>query len=160
MTDLRQVRLLAAQYAEAERDLRTAVRAAREAGDSVADIATAALVTRQTIYRWTSMDDDRVNVRDTISDALVLLSGLVSHEIAGQLSRRIGHKEIPVLLLGLRMGTANLMPSASSGVTTEELLLLGQAQIAADAATRHHARTGRWPEMVTLDPPSSRKPMY
>lgn len=150
------VRAAARAYERASRDLRAAVAAAAsgESGEAegIASIATAAGVTRQTVYRWMAMETgsggDSVPLVRTLDDALALMAAITTSPSAAEtIPRRIGGGvSIEAKLLGLRIGASNMPPVRALSEDERAIIFLGTG--AAAAAERYHERYGKWPYRV------------
>ena len=137
--------------AQAEAELRRLVRVAHSERMPISEIAAATGKTRQTIYRWLETGArGRLNVSQTLDQALHVLAGNIGPTNAANVRRRAGHKP-DVQALGMKIGLSSLDSQGLAGMDDEEkgILKLGQEVLA--AAQSKKAQTGAWPTHVTLD---------
>lgn len=140
MANLADVARLARESRDADQALRAAVAAAHGAGASVTDLATAADVTRQTIYRWVATETGEMSGRpeDALREAIYMLARFVRPDQAKQLTSRAGGSPMSQLM-ALQMGRSWLPPDASREMTDEERAILAMA---ADAEERLQRKRG------------------
>lgn len=138
----------------AMRTLRTDVAEAHAAGVAIADLARAARVTRQTIYRWLEAPPTgSVPVKETLTDALTLVATLVSPYIGSQVNDRVRNGETDVMIRGLDLGMKALPPDVLPRLTDGERQLLATARTVASQAQQAHRAHGKWPEAVRIGEP-------
>ena len=87
---LTEVTTLARRRVQVEQELRAAIAAAHDAGETITQLAEAAQVTRQTIYRWLAMETGETSGASiqSIRDAVSMLAGYLDAYHAGQLHSR------------------------------------------------------------------------
>lgn len=145
---LQEVTRTALRAQQAQADLTHAASRARQAGDSIAAIAGAAGVTRQTIYRWTSeMGGDQsapLDVRDTLDMGLAILA---SHgdTTAG---RYVGGRG--TIVGALAAWKTGLLNVGLNALSEEERAMVGQVSLVVGLAERSHAQHGTYPRRVTI----------
>ena len=128
MTRLQDVAQAASDAAAAQAELRRAIRRAYEEDASISDLARAAAVGRQTIYRWLTLDDPAQPVppATAINDALTLMATLVEPYDADQIRRRMGGSQVSQLL-ALRIGRKGISQETYASLTDEERDILALA---------------------------------
>ncbi|MGC4151479.1 MAG: hypothetical protein QM628_00175 [Propionicimonas sp.] len=127
---------------EAAQRLRAEVVRAHRLGVGVTDLATAARVTRQTIYRWVAVDGspERPRPSEAIREALRIMLPLLEPHQADQISRRMHSRDMNQLLLALKMARAWLPLDAARDFTEVERVALG---LATEAENRIRAAQAR-----------------
>lgn len=125
---------------EATRRVRAAVAEAHKLGASPSDLALAAHVTRQTIYRWLASEHgDPLPTRKAMREGVLLLATMVDPAQAVELTKR-AHGDEQMLMTALRMGRAWLPYDAARTMSEEDRMVLG---LAGDAENRVRARLDR-----------------
>lgn len=139
-----------AEAARAQARLRETVQAAVRAGLAVSEVAAAAGVTRQTVYRWADQGRAvKVDLRETLDQALVILGAMIGPTNASAVRARVGGTP-EQQMLGLKMGLSSLQPGDLDALDEEERGIITTAQEAVAAARRHRETHGDWPKRVTL----------
>lgn len=151
MSVLGEVGRAAAVFEGAREDLIEQVRVAYEAGESYADIAEAAGVTRQTVSRWLASagESSEVEVRPALDAALELLGAIANDANGASIRARVGHRNIWVQVIGVEMGLKSLDVPVSR-LTDEERTVLSVGSLVAGRAKAIHAQSRFWPERVSL----------
>lgn len=144
---------------DTEQQLRKAVAQAHAVGEPVTEIAKAAGVRRQTVYRWVEQYKNlgehgrsSVHVQRAINDALavmVVVAGLANQRT---LLDRINTDDMKAKILGIRIGTASMgaKPGSLKEVAAADLATVETGKQAAIAAERAWKNTGHWPEYVQI----------
>lgn len=135
---LTEVTTLARRRVQVEQELRAAIAAAHDAGETITQLAEAAQVTRQTIYRWLAMETGETSGASiqSIRDAVSMLAGYLDSYHASQLHARVNARDEVVLLGGLQMGRAWVTPQVAREMTPEDLAILALAGEAEDRIGR------------------------
>lgn len=126
---------------DATRRVRAAVRDAHELGVSPSELALAAHVTRQTIYRWLATEDPHTHKlapRKAMREGVLLLATMVDPAHAVELTKR-AHGDEQMLMTALRMGRAWLPVDTARTMSEEDRMVLG---LAADAENWVRTREG------------------
>lgn len=128
------VRQSANDSEEAAQRLRAEVVRAHRLGVSVTELATAARVTRQTIYRWVAVEGspERPRPAAAIREALRIMLPLLDPYQADQVSRRMHSRDMDQLLLALKMSRTWLPADALRELSEEGRLAIGMATEAED----------------------------
>lgn len=127
MISLEAVTQAARESVAASARLRASVVQAQQAGTSISDLAAAAGVTRQTIYRWIAMEGQGGKASDpegAISEALRMLLPHLGPYEADQVTKRLGG-DSAMLLRALHIARAGLPPATK--LDDEERACLGLA---------------------------------
>jgi len=123
--------------------LRAEVVAAKRAGAKPAQLARAAKVTRQTIYRWLSMEGETipdVRLRERMTDAMLLMASIVrtpSH--AGEIYKRATHPQLDVQLRGYKMALAWTDPQLAKELSADDQAVIALGTDALNELTRKQA---------------------
>lgn len=157
MDHIQDIERIAGQYAAIEDELRHAVARAKRGGFQVAEIARAARVTRQTVYRWIAQQDDdpenssagRMEVRRSLDDALILMPSMMSGPNARTVAQRAKMDDVSVKVLGMQIATASFRGRYSE-LSDEDQSIITTGQRVASAAQQIFDRTRRWPNTVKL----------
>lgn len=148
LTILEQIRAGAEKVADAQEALRLLVKTGREEGINILTLASAAGVTRQTIYNWVgeTATRDRVNVLEAIDGGLFVIAARAPQASSNAASRRMG-TNAPMLtkIQALRTGTGNVR---IADLTARERAALDLALAVAGKAEASHKRRGGWPTSV------------
>lgn len=145
---LAELTVLMAQKARVEELIRDATRRAVDGGHQVTEIAAAAGVTRQTVYRW--MDGTkrvRVDVRDVLNDALGKMICHVGEATTVELLAGLASGQVDVKIRRFRLGVKNLDISQPDDELRAALVMASEV---IDTAEGVYRRTSRWPRTVTL----------
>ena len=126
----------ASRVEDATERLRREVIAARDAGVPIAELARAASVTRQTIYRWIASETGRFggDAEATLRDALLHLSALLPQPGQAEQVRRRATGDVASMIRGLHMARTWLV-----GVELDDEAR-GVLAAATDAQNRLEAR--------------------
>jgi AcrR family transcriptional regulator len=145
---LAEVRDLIDRRAQVDSHIRRAIQVAKDAGCEITEIAAAAGVGRQTIYRWLETPSPvRVDVAEVIDDALARMIGHVGPGTIDQLTAGLRSDQLDVKIRRFRLGVRNVQP----GTLDPELrAILGTASEAIAAAERTHERSRVWPSTIAL----------
>lgn len=149
-TPLADIRAAADAAAAAQTNLRAAVQAAVDAGAAVSDVATAAGVTRQTIYRWADQGTaTRLPVQETLGAALLVLADVIGPTNRPTVLARV-HGSPEQQLRGLDIALKSLDVGGLESLDEEQRGVVATAQAVAAAARRQHASGGGWPSSVAV----------
>ena len=149
-TTLADVRAAADAATAAQAALRAAVQAAVTAGAAVSDVAAAAGVTRQTIYRWADQGEAvRLPVQQTLGAALLVLADVIGPTNRPTVLARV-HGGPEQQLLGLDIALRSLDVGGLEALDEEQRATIKTGQAVAQAARRFRAARGEWPATVAV----------
>ncbi|NKX94234.1 hypothetical protein HF995_13310 [Sanguibacter hominis ATCC BAA-789] len=153
MTDTEVISEIVAARTNLERaqaHLRDRVREAVALGRSVTEVAAAADVTRQTVYRWAEDTSRTLIVRDALDEALTLLATVIgpTHEPA---VRALVGAGVEAQVAGTAVALASLTDTATTQLDARGRATVTTATRIVEAARAAHDATGTWPSTVTLD---------
>jgi len=132
----------AGRQARAARALRQEVAAAHVAGEQVTDIAAAAEVGRQTVYRWLAMETQHVGgkPRKAIAEALrMMATHLTDPYQIDQLTKRADSDDDDVMVRGLTMGRSWLAGTTPT-LSDDERAILAMATEAQNRLAALHSQ--------------------